>query len=94
MELRKRLLDGPQELRQAYMKRLLKGVTVGHHEVRLGDPGRLGEVDAERHVKSCAQKFSLFAQGWRLREDFEPPTSGWNRCSPADTCDVGRAIVD
>jgi site-specific DNA recombinase len=31
MEMRKRLAEGPQELRQAYMKLLLEGVTVGHH---------------------------------------------------------------
>ena len=45
MQMRKRLAEGPPELRQAYMKLLLEGVTVGHHEVRLeGSPAVLEKL--------------------------------------------------
>ena len=65
MEMRKRLAEGPQELRQAYMRLLLEGVTIGHHEVRLeGSPAVLEKLARNGASKSCAEVLS-FAQGWR-----------------------------
>ena len=75
MEMRKRLAEGPQELGQAYMKLLLEGVTVSHHEVRLeGSPAILEKLAQNGASKSCAEVLS-FAQGWRPREDsnLRPP---------------------
>jgi site-specific DNA recombinase len=75
MEMRKRLAEGPPELRQAYMKLLLEGVTVSHHEVRLeGSPAILEKLARNGALKSCAEVLS-FAQGWRPREDsnLRPP---------------------
>jgi site-specific DNA recombinase len=75
MEMRKRLAEGPPELRQAYMKLLLEGVIVSHHEVRLeGSPAVLEKLAQNGASKSCAEVLS-FAQGWRPREDsnLRPP---------------------
>lgn len=75
MEMRKRLAEGPPELRQAYMKLLLEGVTVSNHEVRLeGSPAILEKLAQNGASKSCAEVLS-FAQGWRPREDsnLRPP---------------------
>ena len=59
MEMRKRLAEGPPELRQAYMRLLLVGVTVGHHEVRLeGSPAILEKL-AQNALLRRAQKISL-----------------------------------
>jgi site-specific DNA recombinase len=75
MGMRKRLAEGPQELRQAYMRLLLEGVTVGHREVRLeGSPAILEKLAQNGASQSCAEVLS-FAQGWRPREDsnLRPP---------------------
>jgi hypothetical protein len=65
MEMRKRLVDGPQELRQAYMKLLLEGVTVGHHEAKLeGSLAVLEKLTQNGAPKSCAEVL-YFAQEWR-----------------------------
>ena len=85
MEMRKRLAEGPQELRQAYMRLLLEGVTVGHHEVRLeGSPAVLEKLARNGAAKSCAEVLS-FAQGWRPPREFEPPTIRFTKpllCAP------------
>ncbi len=73
MEMRKRLAEGPPELRQAYMKLLLEGVTVSHDEVRLeGSPAILEKLAQNGAAKSCAEVLS-FAQGWRPKEDSNQP---------------------
>jgi site-specific DNA recombinase len=73
--MRKRLAEGPQELRQAYMRLLLEAVTIDHHSVRLeGSPAVLEKLARNGPSKSCAEVLS-FAQGWRPREDsnLRPP---------------------
>ena len=57
--MRKRLAEGPQELRQAYMRLLLEGVTVGHHEVRLEGSPPYWRSWRETALQSRVQKFSL-----------------------------------
>lgn len=57
--MRKRLAEGPRELRQAYMKLFLEGVTVGHHEVRLEGSWPYWRSWRETARQSRAQKFSL-----------------------------------
>ena len=67
--MRKRLAEGPPELRQAYMRLLLEGVSVGHHEVRLeGSPAILEKLAQNDALKWCAEIF-FFAQGWRAGVD-------------------------
>src|SRR5215813_4983219 len=57
--------QGPQELRQAYMKLLLESVAVGHQEVKLEGSSAVSERLAWNGAsKSCAEVLS-FTQGWR-----------------------------
>ena len=56
--------DGPPELRQAYMKLLLEGVTVSHHEVRLeGSPAILEKLAQNGAPMSCAEVLPLPGSG-------------------------------
>jgi len=56
--------DGPPELRQAYMKLLLEGVTVSHHEVRLeGSPAILEKLAQNGASMSCAEVLPLPGSG-------------------------------
>lgn len=67
--MRKRLAEGPQVLRQAYMRRLLEAVTIDHHSVGLeGSPAVLETLARYGTSKSCAEVLSS-AQGWRPREE-------------------------
>lgn len=85
MEMRKRLAEGPTALRQAYMKLLLEGVTVGHHEVRLeGSSAVLEKLARNGASKSCAEVLS-FAQGWRAvvvkRENWHATLDAGSGCA-------------
>jgi len=52
-EMRRRLAEGPPELRQSYMKLLLEAVTVDHHSVRLeGSPAILEKLASRGLTKS------------------------------------------
>ena len=72
VEMRKRLAEGPQELRQAYMRLILSTVTVGQHNVRLeGSPAVLEDLARKGASKSLPEVLS-FAQGWRPQGDSNP----------------------
>jgi site-specific DNA recombinase len=75
IEMRRRLAEGPQELRQAYMKLLLDSVTVDHLSIRLeGSPAILEKLANRGPSKSSPEVLS-FVQEWRPREDsnLRPP---------------------
>lgn len=75
MEMRKRLVDGPPELRQAYMRLLLESVTVDHDSVRLeGSPAILEKL-ASRGLSKSSPEVLSFVREWRPREDsnLRPP---------------------
>ena len=82
MEMRKRLAEGPPELRQPYMRLLLENVTVDHDSIRPeGSPVILEEL-ASRGAVKVVSRSSLFCSGVASPRGFEPPTSGLgNRCS-------------
>jgi site-specific DNA recombinase len=74
-EMRRRLAEGPPELRQSYMKLLLDTVTVDHHSVRLeGSPAILEKLASRGPSKSSPEVLS-FVREWRPREDsnLRPP---------------------
>jgi site-specific DNA recombinase len=72
MEMRRRLADGPPELRQAYMRLLLDQVTVDHDTVRLeGSPAILEKLANHRPSKSTTEVLSL-VQEWRPLRDSNP----------------------
>jgi hypothetical protein len=80
MEMRKRLAEGPPELRQAYMRLLLENVTVDYDNIRLEGSPVIREKLASRGCQSRLS--SLFCSGVASSRGFEPPTSGLgNRCS-------------
>jgi len=75
LEMRRRLADGPPELRQAYMRLILERVTVDHDVVRLeGSPAILEKLANRGPSKSTPEVLS-FVQEWRPREDsnLRPP---------------------
>lgn len=66
--MRKRLADGPPELRQAYMRLIQQSVTVGAHEIWLeGPPAALERLAQSGRSSSLPEVLSL-AQEWRLSE--------------------------
>ena len=72
MEMRRRLAEGPPELRQAYMRLLLDRVTVDHDTVRLeGSPAILEKLANHRPSKSTTEVLSL-VQEWRPLRDSNP----------------------
>ena len=75
MLMKKRLADGPPELRQAYMRLILDAVTVDHHSVRLAGPPIILEKLAQTGASSALPEVLSFAQEWRPREDsnLRPP---------------------
>jgi hypothetical protein len=92
--MRKRLVEGPQELRQAYMRLILENVVVGHHDVHLeGSPAVLERLARNGPSKSCAEVLS-FAQGWRplrirtrviaVKGDHTPPGASAGASRPAN----------
>lgn len=75
MEMRKRLAEGPADLRQAYMRLLLDNVTVDHDSVRLeGSPAILERL-ASRGLSKSSPEVLSFVREWRPREDsnLRPP---------------------
>jgi hypothetical protein len=65
LEMRRRLADGPPELRQAYMRLILERVTVDHDVVRLeGSPAILEKLANREPSKSTPEVLS-FVQEWR-----------------------------
>ena len=67
--MRRRLVEEPPELRQAYMRLLLETVTVDHHAIRLeGPPAELEKLARHGPSKSLPEVLS-FAQEWRAGED-------------------------
>lgn len=63
--MRKRLAEGPQELRQAYMRLILENVVVDHHNVRLeGSPAILERL-ANRGLPNSSPEALSFVQEWR-----------------------------
>ncbi len=75
LEMRRRFADGPQELRQAYMRLILERVTVDHDVVRLqGSPAVLERL-ANNGVSKSTPEVLSFVQEWRPREDsnLRPP---------------------
>jgi site-specific DNA recombinase len=73
--MRKRLADGPPQLRQAYMRLILQSVTVGANEIRLEGPPAALERLAQNGPSSSLPEVLSFAQEWRPREDsnLRPP---------------------
>jgi site-specific DNA recombinase len=72
LEIRRRLADGPPELRQAYMRLLLDQVTVDHHSVRLeGSPAILEKL-ASRGLPNSSPEVLSFVQEWRPLRDSNP----------------------
>lgn len=75
LEMRKRLAEGPPELRQAYMRLLLENVTVDHDSIRLeGSPAILEKL-ASRGLSKSSPEVLSFVREWRPREDsnLRPP---------------------
>jgi hypothetical protein len=73
--MRRRLAEGPAELRQAYMRLLLDRVTVDHHRILLeGSPVVLEKL-ANRGLPNSSPEVLFFVQEWRPREDsnLRPP---------------------
>ena len=69
LEMRRRLADGPPELRQAYMRLLLEHVTVDHHSVRLeGSPAVLEKL-ANWGLPNAPPQVLSFVQEWRAAKD-------------------------
>ena len=67
--MRRRLADGPAELRQAYMRLLVDHVTVDHHSV---PPGRLPAALvklANRGLPNSSPEVLSFVQEWRAAKD-------------------------
>ena len=75
VEMRRRLADGPPELRQAYMRLLLDRVTVDHHSVHLEGSQAVLENIANRGLPGSPTAVLSFVQEWRPREDsnLRPP---------------------
>ncbi len=74
-EMRRRLAEGPPNLRQAYMKLLLDNVTFDHHSVRLEGSPIVLEKLASRGPSNSSPEVLSFVREWRPREDsnLRPP---------------------
>jgi hypothetical protein len=68
MEMRRRLAEGPPELRQAYMRLLLEAVTVDHHTVMEGSPAVLEKL-ASRGLSKSSPEVLSFVREWRAGVD-------------------------
>ena len=75
MEMRKRLAEGPPELRQAYMRLLLENVTVDYDSIRLEGSPVILEKLASRGLSKSSPEVLSFVREWRPREDsnLRPP---------------------
>lgn len=73
--MRRRLADGPPEMRQAYMKLPLDTVTVDHHSIRLEGSPTILEKLASRGLSKSSPEVLSFVREWRPREDsnLRPP---------------------
>ena len=65
VQMRKRLAEGPPELRQAYMRLILDTVMVDHHEVHLDGPPVILEKLARAGAINALPEVLSFAQEWR-----------------------------
>jgi len=68
-EMRRRLAEGPPELRQAYMKLLLDTVTVDHHSIRLDGSPAILEKLASRGLSKSSPEVLSFVREWRASGD-------------------------
>jgi hypothetical protein len=69
LAMHRRLADGPQELRQAYVRLILERVTVDHDVVRQeGSPAVLEKLANRGPSKSTPEVLS-FVQEWRAGGD-------------------------
>ncbi len=75
IEMRRRLAEGPPDLRQAYMRLLLDTVTVDHHSIRLDGSPAILEKLASRGLSKSSPEVLSFVREWRPREDsnLRPP---------------------
>jgi site-specific DNA recombinase len=71
-QMRERLRSGPPDLRQAYMRLLLKSVEVGPEEVRLSGSNAVLERLAAQGASSNAPEVISFALKWRPHGDSNP----------------------
>lgn len=71
-QMRERLRSGPPELRQAYMRLLLKSVEVGPDEIRLSGSNTILERLAAQGASSNAPEVISFALKWRPGRDSNP----------------------
>jgi len=74
MQMQQRLVEGPPELRQAYMRLILDTVTVDHHVVHLDGPPVILEKLTETGAIKALPEVLSFAQEWRhdiMRELFD-----------------------
>jgi site-specific DNA recombinase len=71
-QMRERLRSGPPELRQAYMRLLLKSVEVGPDEIRLSGSNTILERLAAQGASSNAPEVISFALKWRPLRDSNP----------------------
>jgi len=67
--MRKRLAEGPPELRQAYMRLLLVSVTVDRQTVRLEGSPAVVERLAQTGVSDLCPDVLYLVQGWRPAVD-------------------------